>query len=137
MKSFIRLIAQKLPNIVRYNTVNVYGTIAGIFLAMLANIIAEIHIDFSGEINLRLLTKFIICLIIACILQNLHMKLSSIKEIVDREFGSYIKDCEDEEVEPDKSKKIKNFNAIINFKPYLKLYPYIVMVLLILYAFVN
>lgn len=137
MKSFIRSIAQKLPNIVRYNTVDVYGTIAGIFLAMLANIIAEIHIDFSGEINLRLLIKFIICLIIACILQNIHIKLSSIKEIVDREFGSYIKDCENKKEEPDKSKKIQNFNAAINFKSYLKLYPYIVMALLILYAFIN
>lgn len=137
IKSFIRWITQKLPNMVRYNMVNVYGTIAGIFLAILANIITEIHINFNEKIDAKLLSKFIICLILSCILQNLYMKISSIKETADREFGSYLEDCKRKKSTPDKNKKITNFNTIIDFHPYILLYPYIAIALLILYVCIN
>ncbi len=130
-------LASLLPNVVKYKLVNFYGTVAGIFLAILANIISEIHIDFKSSIDIYLLIKFIICLSQTIVLQYLYLNISSIKEVADREYGSYLEDCKNNQKRPNKDKKVEYFNNITKLHPTILLSPYAAIILLIVYMFIN
>lgn len=72
---------------IRYSFFHLYSTIAGISLAIFANELTSVSIDFKQSFDYCLIIKLLLCLAMTFCFQKIAIEIEEIKRKTDIEYG--------------------------------------------------